>query len=157
MVSLVVAVLVLCGALLFASLTALGTEAEGEVRQLVAAVRARWEQHDFHRECAREPRSAGNAFDAYREAIALVAALPPELIARAEQVVNDYRRSMNALELHEGAANAYRLIDATNEFIAATSPWALAKDPSKATHLSQVLFDSAEAIRLADVFTRCRE
>ena len=32
--------------------------------------------------------------------------------------------------IHEGAAAAYRLIDATNEFIAATSPWALAKDPS---------------------------
>jgi methionyl-tRNA synthetase len=53
--------------------------------------------------------------------------------------------------LHEGAAAAFRLIDATNEFIAATAPWTLAKDPSQADRLTQVLFDSAEAIRLAAV------
>ena len=70
----------------------------------------------------------------------------------AEQVVADYRRAMDdASRIHEGAAAAYRLIDATNEFIAATSPWALAKDPSRPIDLSQVLFDSAEAIRLAAV------
>ena len=39
---------------------------------------------------------------------------------------------MDAFAIHEGAAAAYRLIDATNEYIAATSPWALAKDPSQA-------------------------
>src|SRR6185369_5553085 len=50
-----------------------------------------------------------------------------------------------------GAAAAYRLIDATNEFIAATSPWTLAKDPNAADRLTQVLFDAAEAIRLAAV------
>lgn len=86
---LIVAVFVLCGGLVVASLTAHGTDAEGEVRQLVAAARTRWEQHDFHRESAREPGIVGNAFDAYREAIALAATLPPKLIARAEQVAND--------------------------------------------------------------------
>ena len=45
----------------------------------------------------------------------------------------------------------YRLVDATNEFIAATAPWALAKDPASADRLAQVLFDSAEAIRLVGV------
>jgi methionyl-tRNA synthetase len=74
-----------------------------------------------------------------------------QLAHLAGQVVTDYRSSMDALELHEGAAAAYRLIDATNEFIAATSPWALAKDPARADRLSQVLFDSAEAIRLSAV------
>ena len=53
--------------------------------------------------------------------------------------------------LHEGAAAAFRLIDATNEFIAATAPWTLAKDPAPADRLTQVLFDAAEAIRLAAV------
>jgi methionyl-tRNA synthetase len=53
--------------------------------------------------------------------------------------------------LHEGAAAAYRLIDATNEYIAQTAPWALAKDPASADRLTQVLFDAAEAIRLAAV------
>jgi methionyl-tRNA synthetase len=63
----------------------------------------------------------------------------------------EYRRAMDQLALHEGAAAAYRLIDATNEFIAETAPWALAKDPAAADRLTQVLFDAAEAIRLAAV------
>jgi methionyl-tRNA synthetase len=58
---------------------------------------------------------------------------------------------MDELAVHEGAAAAFRLIDATNEFIAETAPWKLAKDPSAADRLSQVLFDAAEAIRLAAV------
>jgi methionyl-tRNA synthetase len=62
-----------------------------------------------------------------------------------------YQTSMNSLELHQGAGHAYRLIDAANEYIAANAPWALAKDPSKADELTQVLFDAAEAIRLAAI------
>lgn len=74
-----------------------------------------------------------------------------QLVRLAEQVVSDYRRAMDTYAIHDGAAAAYRLIDATNEYIAATSPWALAKDPAASGRLSQVLFDSAEAIRLAAV------
>ena len=71
--------------------------------------------------------------------------------ARPTRWSRDYRRAMDGFALHEGAAAAYRLIDATNEFIAATAPWALAKDPARADRLTQVLFDAAEAIRLAAV------
>ena len=53
--------------------------------------------------------------------------------------------------LHEGAAAAFSLVDATNEYIAATAPWTLAKDPAAGDRLTQVLFDTAEAIRLAAV------
>src|SRR5262245_30156680 len=74
-----------------------------------------------------------------------------QLVRLGEQVVVDYRKAMDSFMLHEGAAAAFRLIDATNEFIAATAPWTLAKDPSLADRLTQVLFDSAEAIRLAAV------
>jgi methionyl-tRNA synthetase len=63
-----------------------------------------------------------------------------------------YRRAMDALALHEGAAAAFRLIDSTNEFIAETAPWQLAKDPASAARLGQVLFDAAEAIRVAAVW-----
>jgi methionyl-tRNA synthetase len=86
-----------------------------------------------------------------------------QLVRVGEQVVADYRRSMDAFALHEGAAAAYRLIDAANEFIAATAPWALAKDPAQTDRLTQVLFDAAEAIRLAAVLlepimpSSCRE
>ena len=86
-----------------------------------------------------------------------------QLVRLGEQVVADYRRAMDTFALHEGAAAAFRLIDATNEFIAATAPWALAKDPAQADRLTQVLFDAAEAIRLAAVLlepimpSSCRE
>jgi methionyl-tRNA synthetase len=79
------------------------------------------------------------------------AAASDQLVRLGEQVVVDYRKAMDAFALHEGAAAAYRLIDATNEFIAATAPWTLAKDPASADRLTQVLFDTAEAIRLAAV------
>jgi methionyl-tRNA synthetase len=69
----------------------------------------------------------------------------------ADQVSRDYRTAMDALEIHTGAAAVFRLVDATNEYIASSAPWALAKDPSKASELTQVLFDSAEAVRLAAV------
>jgi methionyl-tRNA synthetase len=74
-----------------------------------------------------------------------------QLVRVGERVAADYRRAMDAYALHEGAAAAFRLIDAANEFIAATSPWALARDPAAADRLTQVLFDAAEAIRLAAV------
>ena len=58
---------------------------------------------------------------------------------------------MERYALHEAASAAFRIVDGTNEFIAATEPWRLAKDPDSAGRLTQVLFDAAEAIRLAAV------
>ncbi len=49
------------------------------------------------------------------------------------------------------AAAAFRLVSATNEFVATTQPWALAKDPAQADALSAVLYDAAEAVRVAGV------
>src|SRR5262249_46788547 len=59
----------------------------------------------------------------------------------AEEAVAAYRRAMDTFDLHEGAAAAFRVIDATNEFIAETTPWTLAKDPANAGRVMQVLFD----------------
>jgi methionyl-tRNA synthetase len=69
----------------------------------------------------------------------------------ATDAANQYRAAMDALELHQAVAAAYRVIDAANEYIAANAPWALAKDAAKADQLTQVLFDAAEAIRLTAV------
>ena len=66
----------------------------------------------------------------------------------ANDVVTAYRRAMEDLEITQAAASIFRLIDATNLHIAERAPWALAKDPSQADRLTQVLFDAAEAIRL---------
>ena len=67
------------------------------------------------------------------------------------EVATAYRRAMDELEITQAAAAVFRLIDATNLHIADTAPWALAKDPAQADRLTQVLFDAAEAIRLAAV------
>jgi len=69
----------------------------------------------------------------------------------AEASFARYRAAMDALALHEGAAAVFQLVDATNEFIAETAPWTLAKDPANAGRVEQVLFDVAEAIRVAAV------
>jgi methionyl-tRNA synthetase len=69
----------------------------------------------------------------------------------AATALTRYRAAMDVLALHEGAAAAFQLIDATNEFIAETAPWSLAKDPADASRLDRVLFDAAEAIRVAAV------
>jgi methionyl-tRNA synthetase len=58
---------------------------------------------------------------------------------------------MDRFAIHEGAAAVYRLVDATNEFIAATEPWMLARDPERRDRLNQVLHEAAEAVRIAGV------
>ena len=73
------------------------------------------------------------------------------LAALSHEVTAAYRQAMDALAIHEGAAAAFRLIDATNLHIAETAPWTLAKDPANASRVTQVLFECADAIRLAAV------
>jgi methionyl-tRNA synthetase len=74
-----------------------------------------------------------------------------KLTSVAHDATAAYRTAMDSLALHDGAAAAFRIVDATNEFIAKTAPWVLAKDPANADRLTQVLFDAAEAIRVAAV------
>jgi methionyl-tRNA synthetase len=69
----------------------------------------------------------------------------------ATDVLATYVNAMERFALHEGALAAFRLVDATNEFIAESAPWALARDPADAERLSQVLYDVAEALRIAGV------
>jgi methionyl-tRNA synthetase len=69
----------------------------------------------------------------------------------ARQSVEDYRREMDAFALEGGAAAAFRIVDAANEYIAETEPWALAREEANADRLSQVLFDVAEAVRIAAI------
>jgi methionyl-tRNA synthetase len=65
--------------------------------------------------------------------------------------VADYRAAMDRLAIHEGAAAAFRLVDAANLFIADTQPWALAKDPAQSDRLTAVLAEATEAVRVAAV------
>ena len=69
----------------------------------------------------------------------------------AGKALQRYRAAMESYALHEAMAAAFGIVDAANEYIAETAPWALAKDPANADRLSGVLFDVAEAIRVAAV------
>jgi methionyl-tRNA synthetase len=71
------------------------------------------------------------------------------LAAVADHAVRDYRAAMHAYALHDGVAAAFRIVDTANEFIAETEPWALARDEAQADRLTSVLFDVAEAVRIA--------
>ena len=79
------------------------------------------------------------------------AVAPDRLVTLASDAVARYVRAMDRLALHEAAAAAYSIIDGTNEFIAESEPWVLARDPGSADRLSQVLYAAAEAVRLAAV------
>ena len=87
----------------------------------------------------------------YRGGRLLPAGAPGRLAGIAATCVADYRASMDAFALEGGAAAAFRLVDAANEYIASTEPWAIARDAGRADELSQVLFDVAEAIRIAAI------
>jgi methionyl-tRNA synthetase len=73
------------------------------------------------------------------------------LAAVTREQVAEYRRQMDEHALEGGAAAAFRIVDAANEYIASTEPWALARDSARGDELSQVLFDVAEALRVAAV------
>ena len=79
------------------------------------------------------------------------AVLPGPLAATAESVVGRYRQAMDGLALHQGMAAVFDLIDATNEFIARSEPWAIAKDPARAVDLDGQLYEICEAVRVAAV------
>ncbi len=74
---------------------------------------------------------------------------PGPLAGRAEAAVTQYRSAMDRYALHQGVAAAFDLIDATNEFIAAAEPWAVARDPARASDLDQLLYEIGEAVRVA--------
>jgi methionyl-tRNA synthetase len=76
---------------------------------------------------------------------------PGRLAAVADEALVAYRAGMERYALHEGAAAAFRLVDATNEFLAESEPWVLARRQDTAERLTQVLFDAAEAVRIAAV------
>ena len=72
----------------------------------------------------------------------------------ADAALARYRVSMDGFALHDGAAAAFQIVDASNEFIAETAPWALAKQAGDAGRLDEVLFEVAEAVRIAAVLLR---
>ena len=81
--------------------------------------------------------------------VAPAAGAAPRLADVAADVVRRYRAALDGYELHAGMAAAFELIDATNEFITRSEPWALARSPDRRDELDQALFETAEAVRIA--------
>jgi methionyl-tRNA synthetase len=87
----------------------------------------------------------------YRGGRVSPAETPGRLADAAARAAADYRRGMDVFALEQGAAAAFRLVDAANEYIAETEPWGLARDEKNAARLSQVLFDVAETVRIVGI------
>jgi methionyl-tRNA synthetase len=73
------------------------------------------------------------------------------LAAAAAAAVSSYRTAMDAFALQDGMAAAYALIDAANLYITETEPWKLAKDEANAPRVAQILYEVAEALRIAAI------
>jgi methionyl-tRNA synthetase len=87
----------------------------------------------------------------YRQGRLIGPLQPGRLSEVASAAVVEYRTAMDVFALERGAAAAFRIVDAANEFIASSEPWVLARDAARADVLSQTLFDVAEAVRVAAI------
>ncbi|WP_396624759.1 methionine--tRNA ligase [Luteitalea sp.] len=87
----------------------------------------------------------------YRQGQLAPTGSPSRLRDLAATTVTEYRTAMEGYALHQGVASVFRLLDATNEYLAERAPWTLAKDPANAAALDEVLFTAAESVRLAAV------
>lgn len=77
-----------------------------------------------------------------------------ELKALAGEVVKNYRRLMDSLQVSTALAEIFRLVVRANKYIDETSPWALAKDPAKAPRLAQVMNLVCEVLRVSALMLR---
>lgn len=85
----------------------------------------------------------------YRHGRLVPSGSPTRLQSLAETTVREYRSAMESLAIHQGTAAVFRLLDATNEYLAERAPWTLARDPAAAQALDEVLFTAAESLRLS--------
>ncbi len=75
--------------------------------------------------------------------------LDDELKSVAADSVSRYAAQMDALQLHLGLEEVFRLISRANKYIDETMPWVLAKDESRSLRLATVLYNLLESIRVS--------
>jgi methionyl-tRNA synthetase len=69
----------------------------------------------------------------------------------AKDVFREYEEAFERLEINTAVIALWKLVGRANKYIDEQAPWALAKDPAKANHLSNVLYNLAESLRLVAV------
>ena len=70
-----------------------------------------------------------------------------KLKAKAVEVIERYRKRMDALELEEGIKAIWELLRAANLYIDREKPWELAKQQARRERLTAVLYNLAESLR----------
>jgi methionyl-tRNA synthetase len=58
-----------------------------------------------------------------------------------------YDAHVLAVELSQGVAAVWDVVDAANKYLVTREPWKVAKDPSRAAELASILYASAETLR----------
>ncbi len=82
----------------------------------------------------------------------LLASAPAEGLADiGKKAAATYRAAMDSLALDAGVRAAFGVVDATNEYIASSEPWTLARSEETQRALDQVLWSAAEGLRIAAV------
>lgn len=79
------------------------------------------------------------------------APIDEELKDLALQTRNKVEGHMDQFELSDALAEIWKLIGRANKYIDETTPWILAKDPSKRDRLGTVLYNLAETLRIISV------
>jgi methionyl-tRNA synthetase len=78
-------------------------------------------------------------------------AVDQRLVDAARGAAQNVERAFEAFALHEAAAAALGFVTATNRYLDETRPWSLARVPDARPRLDTVLYQVAEALRLASV------
>lgn len=76
-------------------------------------------------------------------------ALDEELVAMTDSLYRNVDKAMGELNLPDALLEIFKLIERANKYIDETTPWILAKDPSKKARLGTVLYRLADALRVA--------
>ncbi len=88
----------------------------------------------------------------YRRGLLRAPASPSDALRRKSDDARErYSLAMEGLAIQDGTNAAFDLVNGVNEFITECEPWVLAKNESNADRLSRVLYDAAEATRIAAV------
>ena len=69
-------------------------------------------------------------------------------IEKSKEVFNSVESFMENLEFDKALKSIWEFVNVTNTYIDKSAPWALAKDESKKKELANVIYNSAEAMRL---------
>jgi methionyl-tRNA synthetase len=71
-----------------------------------------------------------------------------QLQTAAQNMIRDYRQLMAEFLFHRGLQIVWEFVGFANRYIVSNEPWALAKDPDKASRLDTVLYNTLECLRL---------